>query len=88
MLADDFFFAVALQILRARIPGHHVALRVEHKNCVILNAFDQQAKNILRLIDAGGGAVAIDRHWVRHGARESLPKVLTKSGLEMGGPSV
>ncbi len=47
MLPDDLALGIALETLRARIPAHHEARRIEHIDRVIRHALDEQAESFL-----------------------------------------
>ena len=42
MLADDLVGGVTLDAFGARVPAHDMALRVEHVDCIIHDAADQE----------------------------------------------
>jgi hypothetical protein len=47
VLADDLVRRVALYVLGTGVPRQHAALRVEHEDRVVLDAFHEQAKSII-----------------------------------------
>src|ERR1700683_2735223 len=61
MYSNDFVPGVALQSLGTRIPGQNSSLRVEHKDGVVSNAFDEKTKEIGRL--GRSAARAVDWNW-------------------------
>ena len=65
MLADDLGGFVALDALRAAVPGGDVAVGIEHEDRVVADALDEQAKALLALpqgflVRAALGQVARD----------------------------
>ncbi|HEV2952814.1 MAG TPA: hypothetical protein VG015_01835 [Candidatus Dormibacteraeota bacterium] len=48
MLADDLSRGIAFDPRRAVVPGHHVALRIEHEGGVILDGADKQFEHLRR----------------------------------------
>src|SRR5688500_5671545 len=49
MPPQDFVAAVALDLLGARVPARHQALRVEHEHRIVGHALDQQPEALLAL---------------------------------------
>ena len=55
MLADDLLARIALELLRAGVPGDHAALRVQHEDAVIDDALDQELEAVFEtFLEAGG----------------------------------
>src|SRR6266568_419766 len=63
MPADDLVGVVALDPLRAFVPGHHYACRVEHEDRVVDDAGDEQSKLI---------AKSLRRHWAHSPQHQNL----------------
>ena len=47
MLADDLLALIALDALRAGIPAHDIAARIDHEDCVVGHRVDQQGQMLL-----------------------------------------
>jgi hypothetical protein len=52
MLANDLIGGVTLDSLGALIPGSDVALRIEKEDGVIFDAVDEQAEDLITLLQA------------------------------------
>jgi hypothetical protein len=53
MLAQDFVTRLALEGLRALIPGDDPALGIKNKNGIVFHALDQEAKEVNVLTGLG-----------------------------------
>ena len=52
VLANDFVSRVTLDSLGALIPSRDVTVRIEEEDSVIFDAIDQQAKDLVTLLEA------------------------------------
>src|SRR5256886_10299135 len=51
MMTDDFLRFVTLDLFRAGVPARNLAIRVEHEDGVVLNAFNHEADLFLAALE-------------------------------------
>src|SRR6185437_8130329 len=50
--AHDFLRRIAFQALGSGIPGHHVAIRIQHENGVVADSIHQHAVELLAVAES------------------------------------